>query len=122
VARRVLVVDDDPQLLDLLQSLLEGLGFEVLTAADGRAALAAVTASAPDLLITDLVMPDMEGIQLLREISRTQRGVRTIVMSGNAVGMNFLDAAQRFGARATLRKPFSLDELRLAVDAALDGA
>jgi DNA-binding NtrC family response regulator len=118
-ARSVLVVDDDPQILDLLRALLQELEFEVATVDGGRAALAAVAASPPDLLITDVVMPDMEGMQLLREINRTLRGLPVIVMSGNPVGVSLLEATRHFGARATLRKPFSLDELRMALDAAL---
>ena len=70
---------------------------------------------APDLVITDIVMPDMEGMELLRTLSRQGITIPVIVMSGNSLGTKFLDAAHLFGAQASLRKPFSKQELLDAV-------
>ncbi len=116
------MVDDEPMVLELVASQLADIGLEVVTASNGRQALELVTAAAPDLVITDIVMPDMEGMQLLKEISRRRPGVPAIVMSGNPVGMSFLDTARFFGARGALRKPFSADELKVAVESVAGGA
>jgi DNA-binding response OmpR family regulator len=113
--KRVLVVDDEPVLGQLIDIILTTHGFEVSVAYNGLEGLRKVNAVKPDLVITDIVMPDMEGMELLRTLSRQGITIPVIVMSGNSLGTKFLDAAHLFGAQASLRKPFSKQELLDAV-------
>ncbi len=112
----ILVVDDEPALRDLLAELLGDEGHTVLTAADGAAAAEILGRAAPDLVVTDAMMPRLDGPGLLRWM-RTQpalRGVPAVVVS--AVGRVDPDG---LGAVAFVAKPFELAALLAAVDAAL---
>lgn len=79
--RRVLIVDDDKSVRDLLGTLLSGEGYEVLTASDGFEALAAMRGGIPDLMITDLKMPNMSGFELLGVVRKRFPSIAVIVMS-----------------------------------------
>ena len=118
---RVLVVDDDPSVLEVVGTMLESAGYEVVTAGDGGEALEVAEVQTPDLAVVDLVMPDVEGIELIRKLSGSDCPIPTIVMSGNPVGRQFLQAARIFGARASLVKPFSADEILSAVSTLCGG-
>jgi len=109
--KKILVVDDEPAIIDLVHSILADNGYEVTGAKDGREGLKVFESTNPDLVITDIVMPDMEGIEFMRNLVKKRKGLPIIVMSGNAVGTKFLETARIFGARATLRKPFTVQEL-----------
>lgn len=119
--RRILVVDDEPVMVSLLQDLLVDAGFDVATAENGAVALAQVTSFQPHLVITDIIMPYMEGIELISLLRKSNKGVPIIAVSGNIVGMDFLKATKVLGAVATLRKPFSSQELLEAVERSLSG-
>ncbi|HUZ18620.1 MAG TPA: response regulator [Spirochaetia bacterium] len=114
--KRVLVVDDEEAVIDLIRILLVEAGYEVATAENGRAALDRVKTFGPELVITDITMPDMEGIELMSRLRKSNKGLPIIAMSGNAVGMSFLKATKLFGAVATLLKPFSNQELLEVVE------
>jgi two-component system KDP operon response regulator KdpE len=106
---RVLVVDDDPHLLKALRITLAPHGYAVDAAADGAAALVAVSRHAPDLLILDLGLPDMDGVEVLRDLRRWST-MPVLVLSarhGSADKVGALDA----GADDYVTKPFSVDEL-----------
>jgi DNA-binding response OmpR family regulator len=118
-APRILVVDDEPSILGLARAILEPQGYRVSTAGDGREALRELAGGRYDLVLTDIVMPDMEGIELLRRLRSQRTGVPVVVMSGNPVGMKFLQTARHLGASGTLHKPFSIQELTLTVERAL---
>jgi two-component system KDP operon response regulator KdpE len=114
---RVLVVDDEPQILRALQTALRGAGYDVETATTGAQALTAAAVQPPDAVILDLVLPDMRGTDVCREL-RTWSSVPVIVLS--AVGdegekVTALDA----GADDYVTKPFGLDELLARIRAAL---
>ena len=108
--RRVLVVDDEPALLNAIATILEGEGFEVLTAKDGREARAKASEHQIDLLITDLAMPDEDGIELVRKLKAEGRDLRIIAMSGT-FGPDLLKAARLLGANSTLSKPMTATQL-----------
>jgi len=110
--QKILVVDDEPSLTNFLHLVLTETGYEVTTAKDGSEGLKVFESIKPDLVITDMVMPDMEGIEFTRSLLKKVKGLPIIVMSGNAVGTKFLKTARIFGARATLQKPFTIQELK----------
>lgn len=105
---RALVVEDDEAMRELLRRALERAGFAVATAATGRAALKLFGERQVDLAVTDLTMPEMDGLTLIRELIRVQPSARIIVVSGADSGH---DTARALGARAVLRKPVALSEL-----------
>jgi DNA-binding response OmpR family regulator len=82
--RRVLIADDDLKVLDLLVELLEAEGYEVSSATDGRSALEKISTFAPDLVISDVVMPVLDGIELCRALKRDAKysGVPVLLISG----------------------------------------
>ena len=117
--KKILVVDDESSITDLVYSILTEKGYEVTTAKDGKEGLKVFESVKPDLVITDIVMPDMEGIEFMRSLVKMRKGLPIIVMSGNVLGAKFLETARIFGAQATLRKPFAIQEL-LEVIAAVE--
>lgn len=118
--RHAIVIDDERSIRELVTTMLRSIGWEVDGAATGAAALALVDRNTPDLIMTDLIMPDMEGMEILRQLRKVHSGIPVIVMSGNSVGTRFLSSARLLGARATLAKPFSLGELELAVNSVVE--
>ncbi len=118
--KRILLVDDDALLLRILANVLQTAGYIVCTAANGRLGFEACCRSVPDLVITDLAMPEMDGITFIRHARRTFPALPVVAMSGGLVdsGEN-LERAVALGAIATLQKPFPLDELLIVVKRAL---
>lgn len=115
---RILVVDDDAPMRVMLEAVLTSLGHEVSLAANGREALALLRDTPPDLLLTDIFMPEMEGIETIRQIQRLLPHIPIIAMSGGApLGppTDYLVMARRFGARQVLAKPFSAAQLSEAL-------
>src|SRR5438874_900947 len=93
--KTVLVVDDEPDIVDVLRGVLELHGYRVLTAADGNAGLALAEREAPDLLILDMVMPVRSGLNVLEKLRRRPlSGPRIIMISGNEVNRHRLYAEQ----------------------------
>lgn len=113
---RALVVEDDEPMRDLLRRTLERAGFAVATAATGRTALKLFGERQVDLAVTDLTMPEMDGLTLIRELMRVQPSARIIVLSGAERGH---DTARALGAKAVLRKPVALSELARIVQSVL---
>ncbi len=114
----ILICDDEELIRWSLVEHLGGLGHRVVEAADGLEALAAIDEHAPDLVITDLHMPNMGGIELLRELRRLGRDLPVIVLTAHG-GVDTAVEATRLGAQAYLSKPFDLDEVALKVRSAL---
>ena len=106
----ILVVDDEIAIRQLFEQLLTGEGYEVLSASNGAEALQIVRGRHLDLVITDLVMPESEGIETIRAIRNTQPNLKIIAASGAFKG-RFLQSATLLGACATLLKPIGRDEL-----------
>lgn len=116
MAKKVLVVDDEPSITDLVNLILTEKGYEVSIANDGKQGLKQFESVEPDLVITDIVMPDMEGIEFIKALVKKKKDISIIVMSGNIVGMKFLKTARLFGAKAALTKPFTTQELIETID------
>jgi len=113
--KRILVIDDDPELLDVLSHVLSQAGYQVATAADGRQASALYRSHTPDIVITDIYMPDRDGLEALMELRRDFPRVKVIAMSGGISNQEMLQVASALGASRTLAKPFEPAELLSAV-------
>jgi two-component system response regulator HydG len=116
---RVLVVDDEPVALSGLSRLLAGEGYAVDTAADGTLALEAVAESLPDIVITDVNMPKMGGIELLARLREQHKDLPVIVMTALA-DLAPAVAAMRSGAEDYLTKPIDIDALTVIIERALE--
>ncbi|MBU1042450.1 MAG: response regulator [Proteobacteria bacterium] len=118
---RILVVDDDADVRDMLCRTLTASGYEAIPAAGGRQAVEYLTLGAPDLVITDVVMPGVDGFEVLLKLRRMLPGARALIMSGGGriEPEVYLDMARRLGARCILRKPFTRAEMLDAVEQAL---
>jgi CheY-like chemotaxis protein len=103
---RILVADDEPGVRSFLRLVLEGGGYEVIEAANGREALKAARAGQVDVVITDLVMPEQEGIETIQALRKDDAGIGIIAISG-AFGGEYLKVAHRMGAESVLKKPVS---------------
>jgi len=117
----ILLVDDDDQFRSMLSAVLRRAGYEVREACNGNEATIMYCSHQTDLVITDLIMPEKEGLETIREIRHTNPGVKIIAMSGG--GRNgfedYLKVAKAFGARIVIDKPFSHQEILSAVRKAL---
>ncbi len=110
---KILVIDDDPGFLHMVNLILTRLGHEVVEARDGEEGVQLFKAELPDLVICDIVMPNKEGVQTMLEIRALTRETPIIAMSGGSIhiGKQYLDMAHRLGAHAVLSKPFRPAEL-----------
>lgn len=117
----ILIIDDDPPTRRMLRQVLEREGYDVIEARDGREGLQYYRAAPTDLIITDLLMPEKEGLETIMELRRDFPRARIIAISGGTkLGrLNFLAMAQKLGAQYTLQKPFSLQEMVEIVQKAL---
>ncbi len=118
---RILVIDDEPDMRVLLEQLLKSAGHEVILAADGKEGMEQHCTSPADLVITDLYMPNQEGLETIGELRRRFPEVAIIAMSGKTAALTMLSVAHKFGAVGILQKPFAADELIAAVEKALGG-
>jgi DNA-binding NtrC family response regulator len=116
---RILVVDDEPRQREIIQLILEGEGFEVVEAATSRHALQALRAQSFDLVLTDLKMPDMNGIALLQEMVQAQPGLCVILMTAHGTIDSAVDAMRK-GAFDYLAKPLEREVLLLVVQRAME--
>lgn len=114
---RVLLVDDEEMVRELLHSVLADAHHEVLSAANGLEALKILGARPIDLVITDILMPDKEGVETILEIRQKHPHTRIIAISGGSRTKNFvpLQIASRAGADLVLQKPIEPDHLLAAV-------
>ncbi len=110
---RILVVDDDIQILEMLRQTLEREGYEVIGSPDGKEGLRLYREAPTDLIITDLIMPEKEGIEMIMELRRDFPDVKIIAISGGGrVGPeNYLSIAKQLGAMHTFTKPVGREEL-----------
>jgi two-component system response regulator HydG len=116
---RVLVVEDEPSARALLCGLLGQRGFEVSAAGGGKEALECLEVTDVDVVLTDLRMPDLDGLALLEEVRRRRPDVAVILMTGSADVHTAVRAMQR-GAADYLTKPLEMDELTVVIDRALE--
>jgi CheY-like chemotaxis protein len=119
---RILVIDDDEDVRAVLRGVLEQAGHEVVVAANGVEGIDAFRRLAADLVITDIVMPEKEGIETIRDLVEEFPNARIVAMSGGGKRLNrdnALFTASEIGAYKILRKPFEPSELLSSVQMAL---
>jgi len=107
---KVMVIEDNADLRDFLRQALKLQGHEVLTARNGKEALGMLDGQPLDAVVTDLFMPEMDGIETITALRRKLPGVRVVAISGRP-GVDYLTVARELGVTRTLRKPFEIDEL-----------
>ncbi len=118
VSIRLLVIDDDNLVRAALTDMLETAGFEVITASNGRLGLELLETAPVDAIITDILMPEQEGLETIREARQRFPNIRILAISGGGAGggeTQLLRFAESFGADQTLPKPFTGSQLVAAV-------
>ena len=111
---RVLVIEDNVDLRDYLRLALESQEYEVLTARNGQEALGYLNGHPVDVVLTDLFMPEMDGIETVAALRKQFPDIRVVAMSGRP-GVDYLAVARELGVKHTLRKPFEITELLAAL-------
>ncbi len=119
---RILIIDDDPTLQTLFSQFLEEEGYEILQAENGKKGIAIIKSQHPDVVITDIMMPEMDGLEILMEIRRAKIDVPIIAISGGMRDrpINFLQHAELFGATYVFKKPLPLNVLSAAIEEILE--
>ena len=115
----ILLIDDEESVRSLFQVALEGAGYRVLTAENGKQGLRLLGHQEVDLIFVDIFMPEMDGLELIPLLRKTRPATKIIAISGGSGRRNYLDLAKHLGADDTLKKPFSLQELLHAVSSQL---
>lgn len=116
---KILVIEDVQEARNSIRRTLEMNGYEVMTAPNGQIGLDLVQNDAPDLVITDIFMPEMEGLETIKRITKSNPNLPIIVMTGS-VDDPFLNVGLQFGAVCGLYKPFTSEQLISAVSKALE--
>lgn len=116
---KILIIDDDDLIRMTISGILKKQGCAILEAPDGNRGVALYKKEKPDIVITDMLMPDKEGMETITEIRAVNPKAKIIAISGggNTQNMAFLQMAQKVGANRTLSKPIKPDELLAAVKA-----
>lgn len=108
---KILVIDDEHLVRYTLARILRSKGYEVMTAADGVRGMAVFRSAAPDLVITDIIMPEQEGIETIRQMRSERPNAKIIAISGHIGNFDVLAIARKLGADDVIRKPFDAAEL-----------
>ena len=116
--KKVVVIDDDAQIRRVIELKLRTQGYEVITAASGKEGLNLIKSKQPDVVITDIIMPEKDGIEVITEVLRDFPNVKIIAMSGGGrVGPEeYLNWTKTLGVQHTFIKPFTCNEILEAVN------
>lgn len=117
-AKHILIVDDDDMLRSYVKELLKLNNYIVSEAADGKEGLKEFKENEPDLVITDIIMPEMEGISFIRKLREHSEDTPIIAMTGNVHGHmdEYLEISSQIGANEILRKPVKSEEFLEAIN------
>lgn len=115
--KTILIVDGDIAILNLLENILSSYNYDVYTTTDGRKALDTLEQIVVDLVITDVIMPDMDGLEFIGKMKKQRKGLKIIAMSagGGFDTETYLEIAKKLGADAVIEKPFSLEDISEAI-------
>jgi len=118
----ILLVEDEDQLRSMLREVLQSAGHKVREAENGKIAMNVFAARPSELVITDLIMPEKEGLEIIRELKRGKTDVKIIAISGGGRNnaQDYLELARRFGADHILSKPFSNREILEVIEKVMD--
>lgn len=123
-APRIVIIDDDPRMLNAIARLIAAWGLRCETYTDGRAALAALTQDPPDLLMVDIFMPEPDGFEVIAQVRKRSPATPIIAVSGDIVRghqTHALAMSELLGVTATIRKPFEPEPLRALIAQTLAG-
>ncbi len=122
ILAKILVVDDEEPIRGLLRHALIANGYEVVEASNGTEAIHRFREGAIDLVITDIIMPDKEGLESIMDLKEIDHDVKIIAMSGGGrlEPHSYLQMASKFGAQRVFQKPLSISTLLSAVEELLD--
>jgi len=122
MAARILVIDDEEEVRDIIKQMLELEGYEVITAVDGNQGIKLFKQEPADLVITDIIMPDKEGIETIIELRNQFPDVKIISISGGGrIGPHdYLNMAKKLGAERSFTKPFERKKLLKAIEELLE--
>ena len=120
----ILVIDDEPSIRELLSDVFSSAGFDVGVAESGLQGIRMVAARKPDLVVTDILMPDKEGLETILELKRALPDLPIFAMSGGSLGgpIDVLGMARQFGAMRVYPKPFDPFDMLQAIQAQLGAA
>ena len=118
----ILIIDDDTAIQSVFSQYLQALGHNIVTATNGKDGIALLNKQPPELIITDIMMPEMDGLELVNYIRNNYPKLPVIAISGGMqmATINFLPFAEKFGACRVFEKPVSLPMLREAVEELLE--
>lgn len=118
---KILVIEDDNSFRNVLVQMLARAGYEVRQAGDGNQAVEVCASFDPDLVLTDIIMPDKEGLETIQELLSSHPNLKIIAMSGGGKfgPDSYLPLAQKLGAKASLQKPFMREELITTIEEVL---
>ena len=116
--RKILIIDDEPFILSMLKKMMERAGYEVELAENGSTGLKLFQLNRPDLVITDIIMPEKEGLGTIREMKAIKPDLKIIAISGGGrvSADDYLNTARMFGADRIFQKPFKQSEIVGAVN------
>jgi len=116
--RKILIIDDEPYILLMLKKMLEKAGYEVDLASNGKEGMDLFEKDKADLVITDIIMPDKEGLEIILEMKKQRPDLKIIAISGGGriSPESYLECATHFGASRVFQKPFKQKELVSAVN------
>ena len=111
--KQILVIDDEPDILKLISKILEKAGYRVMTAENGRLADKLFNEHPFDLVITDIIMPQKEGLEIILQLRENSPNTKILAISGGGKieRAGYLDAARAIGAHAIVKKPFEISHL-----------
>src|SRR6266498_1364879 len=115
----ILVVDDDPDIREVLRDRLESLGYEVLTASNGKDALESINKQSPQMVLLDIEMPEMNGLEVLKEVRSRQMDLTVVMITAYGTIERAVEAMKE-GAYDFIPKPFEPDHIALIVPKALE--
>ena len=113
--KKVLIVDDDRDVVSIVSTMLEGRGWDILAAYSGPEALEIVSSSIPDVILLDIMMPEMNGIEVLKKIKKMDAHARIIMITAFGDVESYLDSME-LGAYEYINKPFETRELLEMID------
>ena len=116
--KKVLIIDDEQAIRHMVKRLVEKAGYAVEVASDGEEGLALIENNSFDLIITDIIMPKREGLEVITSVRKSQPNVKIIAMSGGGrfTPEGYLKSAQILGADKTFTKPFNHREMLSAIE------